>query len=264
MKQSNVVTVLSLAGFLSLTTLGAADAENLTLGNEGTYPPFSIVGTDGSLSGIEPDIAREVCKRIGADCKMVAMDFDGLLPSLTTGKIDMIISQLTPLPERLKATEFTIPIIFSPEGFIVPKDWDKSYDNEGLSGVRIGVYKGSSHAKYVEERLPDATPVYFANNDQMALDLKAGRIEAVFGHKINWQLLLLDTPDGKDWKLSEDDFWATGERKGMSWAVQKGETELRDRINEALASMIEDCTYTKIRKTYLPTIPLLEEESNCS
>ncbi len=251
------------AGIFGLLAGQSAGAEELKLGNEGTYPPFSIMGTDGSLSGIEPDLAREVCKRMDANCELVAMDFDGLLPSLTTGKIDMIVSQLTPLPERLEATEFTIPMMFSPEGFVVPADWSAGYDNAAMDGMKIGVYKGSAHAKYVEENLPDATPVYFENNDQMVLDLKAGRIDAAFGHKINWNTLLIDTPDGADWMLSEQDFWASGEKEGMSWAVQKGDMELVEKVNAALQSIIDDCTYTEIRMKYLPGVQLLEEEAKC-
>ena len=118
---------------------------------------------------------------MGANCEITAMDFSALLPSLISGKIDMIVSQLTPLPERLEATEFPVPVILNPEGFVVPKGWDKGWDNAAMSGMRLGVYKGSSHAKYVEVELPDATPVYFENNDEMLLDLKAGRIDGVFG-----------------------------------------------------------------------------------
>ena len=59
----------------------AADLE-LVLGNEGTFPPFSIMGTDGGLSGLETDLAREMCARLNAECKIVSMDFPALLPSL--------------------------------------------------------------------------------------------------------------------------------------------------------------------------------------
>ena len=62
--------------------------------------------------------------------------------------------------------------------------------------------------------------------------------------------------------LSEPDFWAAGEKVGMSWAVQKGEMALVKKANAALQSIIDDCTYTKIRKKYL-SVQLLEEESKC-
>lgn len=260
----NPSTVLKTLGvvLLAFAVSTPAIGQKLKLGNEGTYPPFSIMGTDGGLSGLEPDLAREMCKRMGADCEITAMDFSALLPSLISGKLDMIVSQLTPLPERLEATEFTIPVILNPEGFVVPKGWTEGYDNAAMKDMRLGVYKGSSHAKYVETQLPGATPVYFENNDQMLLDLKAGRIDGVFGGKINWTTLLIDTPEGKDWMLSEPDFWAAGEKAGMSWAVQKGEMALVKKANTALQSIIDDCTYTKIRKKYL-SVQLLEEESKC-
>ena len=77
---------------LSLSIAAPAQAAKLLLGNEGTYPPFSILGTDGSLSGLEPDLARAMCERMEAECEIVTMDFSALLPSLISGKIDMIVS----------------------------------------------------------------------------------------------------------------------------------------------------------------------------
>ena len=259
MKKSLLCTAV---GLISMTSsVMAADLE-LVLGNEGTFPPFSIIGTDGGLSGLETDLAREMCARLNAECRIVSMDFPALLPSLISGKVDLVISQLTPLPERMRATEFTRPIVYSPTGFVVPRDWNKGFDNDVMAGVKVGVYKGSSHAKFVVTKVPDSVPVYYSNNDQMLLDLKAGRIDVVFGDKINWQLLLIDTEDGKDWKLSED-IWDMGQRIGKHWAARKGNTELVTLVNDALDSIIEDCTYTEIRMKYLPQMQLLDEEAHC-
>ncbi len=255
--------LLSAATALISTTTSVMSADlELVLGNEGTFPPFSIIGADGELSGMETDLALEMCARINADCKIVSMDFPALLPSLITGKVDLVISQLTPLPERKRATEFTRPIVYSPTGYVVPRNWNKGFDNTAMAGVKVGVYKGSSNAKFVETTVPDSIPVYYSNNDQILLDLKAGRIDMVFGDKINWQLLLIDTEYGKGWKLSED-IWDTGKRVGKHWAARKGNTELVMLVNEALDSIIEDCTYTEIRMKYLPQFQLLDEEAHC-
>ena len=77
-----------------------ARADHLKLGNEGVYPPFSMVDESGTLKGIEPDWAREMCKRMNADCEFVVMDFKALIPSLLQGKFDALVSQINPLPER--------------------------------------------------------------------------------------------------------------------------------------------------------------------
>ena len=263
-----VFRVLRTAGIVAVLTAGfahlsSADQTKLILGNEGSYPPFSIITTEGTLSGMEPELAREMCKRMEVDCEIVTMDFKALLPSLISGKIDMIASQLTPLPERLEKAEFTTPILLAPDTLIVAKDWDKGYDAAALKGVKVAVQRGSSHAKYLKEQWPGAIPVYYENPDQQQLDLLAGRVDAVFGAKLIWAMNLIEKPEGKDWKLSEEDFWVAGEVVGNSWAIQKGRLDLLESVNETIASMVADCTYTKIRMKYLPIQTLAEEPETC-
>ena len=65
---------------------------NSKLGNEGIFPPFSMVDSDGNLTGIEPDWAREMCKRMNAECEFMVMDFKALIPSMLQGKFDALVS----------------------------------------------------------------------------------------------------------------------------------------------------------------------------
>ena len=81
---------------LSPLCRSAGRADKLTFGNEGTYPPFSILDPSGKLTGFEPELAREMCKRMGAECDIVAMDFKALIPSMMQGKLDGVVSQITP------------------------------------------------------------------------------------------------------------------------------------------------------------------------
>jgi hypothetical protein len=74
---------------------------------------------------------------------------------------------------------------------------------------------------------------------------------------------LIEKPEGKDWKLSEEDFWVAGEVVGNSWALQKGRLDLLESVNETIAAMVADCTYTKIRMKYLPIQTLAEEPETC-
>ncbi len=257
------ILVSALAGVLvALGTFHWASAEELKLklGTESSYPPFTIMATDGSMTGMEPELVRAMCKRMKADCEIVSMDFDALLPSLITGKIDGIVTQLNQTPERMEKVEFTRAIILNPEGFVVPKDWNKGYDNTTFKGLRIAVQKGSVEATYVTTHLPDAIPVYYEGPDSAKLDLLVGRVDAVFGAKINWSTEFIDTPEGKNWKIGEPDFWTAGEKIGNSWAVQKGEKALVEKMNKALDSLIADCTFTKIRKKYLSIQALPGEE----
>jgi ABC-type amino acid transport substrate-binding protein len=261
-----------LLGFAAVLIAAAMPvrAETLKLGNEGIYPPFSIVGSDGKLSGIEPDWAREMCKRMNADCEFVVMDFKALIPSLLQGKFDALVSQINPLPERKAKALFSIPIVYNPDSFVVPVDSNYQFTKEGLKGVKIGMPRGSADLLWVQRQFGDAvTEVLYDNPDQIRLDLLAKRIDMTFGAKINWTLELINKPEGKDWKLAGGEHWvgdpAVPEaERGLSWIVRKdpaGEALIK-RMNVALESMIKDCTLTKIRQKYLQT-QVLGAEDHC-
>lgn len=248
----------------------SARADHLKLGNEGIYPPFSIVDSTGKLIGIEPDWAREMCKRMNADCEFVVMDFKALIPSLLEGKFDALVSQINPLPERKAKALFTIPIVYNPDTFVVPAGSHYQFTKEGLHSVKLGEQRGGADLFYIQRVFGDSVPiVLYDNPDQIRLDLLAKRIDMTFGAKINWTLELINKPDGKDWKLDGGDHWVGDptvpeNERGLSWIVRKGPAgeALLKRMDAALASMMKDCTFTKIREKYLPT-PVLPADAAC-
>jgi arginine/ornithine transport system substrate-binding protein len=248
----------------------AAHAESLKFGNEGIYPPFSIVDSNGVLGGVEPDLAREVCKRMNAECEIIVMDFKALIPSLLQGKFDGITTQLAPTPERAEKGLFTIPIVYNPTTFVAPAGSNFVYTKEGLTGkdVKLGIQRGSAGIPYAQKLLGDAvTYVYYDNPDQVRLDLLAGRINMTFDSKINWTIELINKPEGKDWKLAGGDHWIGDpslpeSERGFRWMIRKDKGALLERVNATLQDVIKDCTYTKIRKKYLD-ITTLPQEAAC-
>jgi arginine/ornithine transport system substrate-binding protein len=254
------------SGAVALTAMSAT-AETLKFGNEGVYPPFSMVDSAGKLTGVEPDLAREMCKRMKVECEIVAMDFKALIPSLLQGKFNGITTQLSPTPERMEKLAFGLPIFLNPGTFVVKKSTAFQFTKEGLAGKgqKLGLQRGSSMVKYSQERFGDAVSyVFYDNPDQMKLDLLAGRVDMVFDSKINWTMELIEKPEGKDWKIDGGDHW-TGDPnvpvadRGYSWVVKKGDEALLARMNAALAEIIKDCTYTKIREKYLKITTLPAE-----
>jgi ABC-type amino acid transport substrate-binding protein len=250
-----VVVVASLA----LASLAApAAAETLKLGNEGTYPPFSVVDASGKVTGMEPDLAREMCKRMKVECELVVMDFKALIPSMLQGKLDIIVSQITPLPERKERALFSRIILQNLYRWVVPVNSDYRFDKVGLKGVRIGLQRGGATAKYIMDNFSDVVvPVFYDNPDQIKMELLSKRIDITIGPRVNWLLELLEKPEGKDWKFAGDEYWlgdpATPEdERGLSWIVRKTDgAPLLKRMDAALTEIITDCTYTKIREQYV-------------
>ncbi len=240
-----------------------ARAEKLVLGNEGSYPPFSMVDASGRTTGFEPELAREMCKRMNVECEIVVMDFKGLIPALLQKKLDAVASQTKPLPERKEKVLFGRPVLFNPDSYVVPANKNYAFTKAGLKGVRIGLQRGSAQAKYVAETYGDAVQIVFYDNpDQIRLDLSNGRLDMSLGPKISWTNEFLSKPQGKDWKFAGGDLWTGGGEAGSSWIARKDSAELLNRMNVALDSIIRDCTFTKLRRDYM-TVALLPEEAAC-
>jgi arginine/ornithine transport system substrate-binding protein len=268
MAQSWPIKTFALGAVWLMAHIAVARADHLKLGNEGIYPPFSMVDSSGKLTGIEPDLAREMCKRMNAECEFVVMDFKALIPSLLQGKFNALTSQINPLPERKEKALFSIPIIANPSTFVVPAGSNYQFTPDGLKGLKLGVQRGSADGIWALAHYSGMTPVYYDNPDQTRLDLLSKRIDLTFGPRINWTLELINKPEGKDWKLAGGEHWVgdpnTPEKEqGLSWIVRKGDQALLDRMNVALQSMIDDCTLTHIRKQYTE-ISLLPADAACA
>nr|6Y16_A Chain A, Amino acid ABC transporter, periplasmic amino acid-binding protein,Amino acid ABC transporter, periplasmic amino acid-binding protein [Thermotoga maritima MSB8]6Y16_B Chain B, Amino acid ABC transporter, periplasmic amino acid-binding protein,Amino acid ABC transporter, periplasmic amino acid-binding protein [Thermotoga maritima MSB8] len=81
----------------------------LLVGLSADFPPFEFVDENGNIVGFDVDLAKEIARRLGVELKIVDMTFDGLIPSLLTKKIDVIISGMTITEERKKVVAFSDP-----------------------------------------------------------------------------------------------------------------------------------------------------------
>lgn len=260
--------ILAAVVVVALLPVLPARADKLIFGNEGTYPPFSVIDPSGRLTGFEPELAREMCKRMNAECDIVAMDFKALIPSLLAGKLDGVVSQITPTPDRVGHMLFSVVIIQNLYSFVVPADSDYTFTKEGLKGVRMGLVNGGATSKYIINTFGDSiVPVWYDNMVQIKLELLNGRVDMTFGARINWRLDLLDTPDGKGWKMPDEAFWLGDpklpeDQRGLSWIVRPGNEALLARMNTALTSMIADCSYTRLREQFIK-FSILPAEAHC-
>lgn len=247
-----------------------AAAETLKLGNEGVYPPFSMVDADGNLTGIEADLAREMCKRMDAECEIIVMDFKALIPSLLQGKFDILVSQVTPTAERKEKMLFSTRIVANPMVFVLPAGGDYTLTKEGLAGkgMKMGLQRGGAHIKVAQDLFGDAVEyVLYDNPDQIHLDMVSGRINMSFEAKLNVVVDFLGKPEGKAFEIVGAEYWV-GEasvpenERGLSWVTRTGEEALVARMDTAIKAIIADCTYTAIRKKYMD-IAILPEDEAC-
>ena len=247
---------------MAIATPAVAQDAALKLGNEGSYPPFSITKPDGTLTGIDVEIAREICRRIGRECEFQTMEFKALLPSLITGKIDMIAGGLSRRPERLDASEFLDPHVLVQDGWLLPAGWGKGITDEDLNGLRIGIIKGAAWIEFMKLQRPSVEIVQYDNLQEIFLDMSAGRIDGAYGPELGLSQVLEGQENADKWTFVPFTFEGRS-TAGNSFAVGKGKTALRDQMNAALKTMFEDCTYTKIRSQFTKVKLSSREPDSC-
>ena len=109
----------SLVTFLGVLALAGngAQAKTVKVALEGNYAPWNLTLPNGKISGFEPELLDNLCKRVNLQCETVAQDFDGLINGLQAGKFDVVMDALAITPERQQAIAFSKPYAATPAAF---------------------------------------------------------------------------------------------------------------------------------------------------
>ena len=249
MKKTFVFTLLAL-----LTTAFSAasqEVKKIKIGVEGAYPPFSSIGTDGKLKGFDIDITYALCEQMKAQCTLVQQEFDGMIPSLQAKKIDAVIASMSITEERQKVVDFSDKYYRTPARFVAKKNSGLTVTAAGLKGKRIGVQRVTTHDRFATDTFKESEIVRYAKQDDVFLDLTAGRLD---GALLDWMAAsegFLKSPAGKDYGFLGPiyiDFKYFGVGAGI--AVRKGDTALRNDFNAAIKAIRANGTYKKIQDKY--------------
>ena len=225
--------------------------EVLRIGVEGAYPPFSWKEPDGTLKGFDIDIATVLCARMNRECVLVEQDWDGIIPALLAKKYDAIIASMSITEERKKRVDFTDKYYNTPAKFVASKSADFEPTAEGLSGKVVGLQRGTIHQCYMEKAFPDVELKLYGTQEEVFLDLAAGRIDAQISDSIQALEGFLSKDEGADYAfLGGDQFDLECHGEGAGIAVRKGEDELRKNLNAAIQAIRKDGTYKTINDEY--------------
>ena len=231
-----------LAVLLASISMGASAAEKIRFATEASYPPFEFVDADNNIQGFDVDLANALCQKIDAECSFSNQAFDSLIPGLKFRRFDAVMAGLDITDERKKQVLFSDTYYENTALFIIQKG--KVADIAALKGKRVGVQNGTTHQKYLADKMADVTLAPYDSYQNALLDLKNGRIDAVFG----------DTAVVNEWLKQNDNLVALGDKvtdkdyfgNGVGIAVRLGNTDLQQKFNTALEQVKADGTYKTI------------------
>lgn len=244
------------------TTAGIASADNgvLKIGTEGDAPNFSMADASGNVTGFDADVANALCKELDMTCEFVVQSFSTLVPSIDTGRFDVIISGLGITDERRQKIDYSIPYATTPLWFVVPKDsplagaTDLQTILDGLKGKSVGVVNGTTYARFVTKMAPDADIKTYDGTTQQLADLSAGRVDAALSDSPTWQDFF-KTPESEGFTRIDvrvrpsDDHETLG--YGMGVGLKKGDAELQAKLDKAVCTLINDGTISKSSEKWL-------------
>jgi lysine-arginine-ornithine-binding periplasmic protein len=267
------------AAFTTLAFSSVAIAEDalteIKIATEGAYAPWNFTTADGKLDGLEIELANDLCARMKIKCTIVAQDWDGLIPSLTVGKFDVIMASMFITPKRLETIDFTQPYAVDPSGFAVAKDSDLGrlgvsaekfkLDDEAsalaaidklkplLKGKVVGVQAATTNLDFLKKYFADTVEIReYKTTEQHDLDLAAGRIDALFAQQTALAATLAK-PEFADYTVAGPGFVGGVFGLGTGAGLRKEDTKLKDMLNAAIDSAIADGTIKRISEKWVGT-----------
>ena len=228
-----------------------ADGKPLVISTDGTYPPFSEMGSDGQMTGFDIDIGKALCEQMKRECRFEQLDWEGLIPALKTNKVDVILASMNDTPERRESIAFTDPYYSNPGLFVRAAGSKVEPTAEGVKGKVVGVLRASIFDNYVTAKFPDANIQRYTSQEEANQDALAGRVDLLFADKIVMEDGFLQRDEGKDFEAvgpEENDKKYFGE--GISIAVRKEDNQLREDLNAALKAIKENGAYKKVNDKY--------------
>ncbi|EAH5983182.1 basic amino acid ABC transporter substrate-binding protein [Campylobacter upsaliensis] len=242
-----------LVAFLSLFVVACSDTSttnndsnaslSLRVGTAPNYKPFDYK-EDAKLTGLDIDLVNEIAKREGIELTWVEMSFDGLIPALKTGKIDMIASAMSATEDRRKSVDFSDVYYTTKNLYIKKKDNETLNSKEDLEGKIIGVQLGTLQEP-AAKAIKDTKVQSNESLSVVIMELKEGKIDAVVADKDVSTGYLKENADLIGFFEEEDG------SEGFSFAFDKDkQKEAIEKFNKGLKDLKADGTYEQILTKY--------------
>ena len=201
--------ILAFFASLFLFVSNSYAGDQVTIATEGAYPPWNSTSEAGKLIGFEVDLANFLCIYMKRDCKIVAQDWDGMIPSLRMRKYDAIMAGMSITDERKKLITFSqgyadevasLAVMkgSSIEGLDTVEAINLSNCSSGcksalktitsaLAGKTVGVQTATIHQNFLESGDVGKVDVRtYKTQDEVNLDLAAGRIDVALAAAVSF------------------------------------------------------------------------------
>ena len=233
------------------------DSGKLVVGTCADYPPYEwhlIKDGKDEIIGFDIDIAQAIADELGVELEIKDMDFDGLIPALSTGKIDMIIAGMNPTDERKQSVDFTDIYYTQKDALVIKSEDAENIQSENdLKKASLATQKATIQETYLLENFPDAALQSVPKWNTAILSLVTGKVDAV---------LMVETvakqyvEQNEGLEIAGFDVASTPNESAI--AVAKDNKDFLDAVNDILDEMKESGQIEELMRT---NIEIMDENT---
>lgn len=231
------------------TTASADTMEKsvLVVGMELAYPPFEGKDAAGNPAGVSVDFMKDFGKKIGKEIRIENISFDGLIPALVTGKVDMVMSSMTITAERAKTVDFSEPYANALLGILTNKVSNvKSIEDLNQKGRKIAAKIGSTGYLFAQKHLTNATVTALPDESACVMEVSTGKADGFLYDQLtiyrNWQKNP-DTTNAVFIPFQDVEPWGV--------AVRKGDKNLLKALNSFIEESKKDGEFDRLTGKHL-------------
>lgn len=196
------------------------------------FPPFEYTTGDGTVVGVDVDIAREIANDLGVELEIMDMAFEGIVTAIKSGKGDIGVAGMSVTEDRLKNVDFSVDYISSKLRVLVLATETEITTPDGLKNQSIGVQTGTTSDVFASG-IEGATISRFGNFLDASTALKSGKVRAVVVDEMTSDEILAANSD-----IIRLDDALTEEKYAI--CIQKGNETLLEAINTTLNRLISE------------------------
>ncbi len=213
----------------------------LLMGSDTAYPPFENMENNKAV-GFDVDIAEAIAKKLDLELEVISTAWDGIIPGLKSNKYDIIMSAMTITEDRKKQINFSDPYIDSDQSIAVVTG-SPIKDEAGLKDKVVGVQLDTTGQFKAEEIQKAGGLKEIQKFDTILLAFQAleqGKVDAIINDYPVSQYICM-TRGNKTTVVANI---KTDEQYGIG--VNKDNTDLLDKVNDALQEVKDDGTYNEV------------------
>lgn len=222
------------------------DKDTLVIGIDDTFAPMGFRDENGEMVGFDVDLAKAIGEKLGKKIEFQTIDWSMKETELNAGNIDFIWNGYTITDERKAQVSFGTPYLKNRQIIITLADSEIN-SKADLKGKTVAAQTGSSAVDAIESEpdvlatFKDGKPVTYESNNDVLMDLEAGRVDAAVADEVIVRYYIGKKGEEK-FKILEEDFGKEEYGVGM----RQSDTELVEAFNKAYAELKSEGTLAKI------------------